>query len=60
MKMSKNDELYTKLMDQLEIIHSENLFIMQALLVHSGIPKEKTEEYAKSWDERFQEERRNW
>ncbi len=58
--MSKEDKCYTKIMDQLEIIHSENLFIIQALLALSGIPKEKTEEYAKSWDDRFQEERRNW
>lgn len=58
--MPNKDKYYTKIMDQLEIIHSENLFIMQSLLAHSGIPKDQSEEYVKLWDKRFQEERRNW
>ena len=58
--MSNKDKYYTKIINQLEIIHSENIFIMKTLLLLHGIPKDKIEEYAKSWDDRFQEERREW
>lgn len=58
--MFNKDKYYTKLMNQLEIIHAENLSIMQALFAHSGVPKEQADNYVLQWDKRFQEERRNW
>ena len=56
----KTEEAYTKIMNQLEVIHAENTFLMEAMLIHSGIPKEEAGDYAKEWDMRFQEERKKW
>ena len=56
----KTSEAYTKLMNQLEIIHAENLVIYEVLLIMNRVDEEIRENVLKLWDKRFQDERRNY
>lgn len=56
----KTSEAYTKLMNQLEIIHAENLVIYEVLLIMNRVDEETRENVLKLWDKRFQDERRNY
>lgn len=54
------DKLYTKLMNQLEIIHAENLSILRIVLLKSGADPVMLDDLIKRWDKRFQDERNEW
>lgn len=56
----KRDELYTKIMNQLEIIHAENIAIMRLFLLGKGVSLKEVDDLSHRWDKRFQDERSEW
>ena len=56
----KTGEAYTKLMNQLEIIHAENLVIYQSILTMCGVDAKIKENMIDLWDKRFQDERKKY
>ncbi len=56
----KTDQAFTELMNQLEVLHAENMMILKALLVLHGISNEEANDYVDEWDKRFQDERKNY
>ena len=56
----KNDLLYTKIMNQLEIIHAENIALMRMIMFSQGIKQEDIDRLSDAWDERFEDERKEW
>ena len=56
----KNSEMYTKLMNQIEIIHAENLALMRIALLTAKVDEKVVDELTIKWDKRFQDERNEW
>ena len=56
----KNSEMYTKLMNQIEIIHAENLALMRIALLTAKVDEKVVNELTIRWDKRFQDERNEW
>ena len=56
----KTSEAFTELMNQLEVIHAENLLIYEAILIMSGVDDETRENVLKLWDRKFQDERKKY
>ena len=56
----KTEQAYSKLMNQLEIIHIENMLLYQAILIIAGIDNKTRDNMLDIWDKRFQEERRKY
>ena len=56
----KTSEAFTELMNQLEIIHAENLIIYEVLLIMSGVDDTTRENVLELWDKRFQDERKKY
>lgn len=56
----KKDLFYTKIMNQLEVIHAENLSIISLILLSNGADPKRVNELTDRWDKRFKEERDRW
>ena len=57
---SKKEDYYMHVMDELEVIHAENIAIMRMVLTLGGIDKKTMDALEKTWDKRFQEVRAKW
>ena len=53
----KTEKAYTEILNQLEIIHAENLAIYEALLLLGDVEEKDIERMSDLWDKRFQNER---
>ena len=56
----KTEQAYSKIMNQLEIIHAENIAIYHGILTLCGIDDKTRDNMIDLWDKRFQEERKKY
>lgn len=56
----KTEQAYSKIMNQFEIIHAENIAIYQAILTLCGIDDKTRDNMTDLWDKRFQDERKRY
>ena len=56
----KTEKAYLEIMDQLEIIHAENLAIYDAILTLAGVNDDVRKRASENWDKRFQDERKKY
>lgn len=47
-------------MNQIEIIHAENLALMRIALLTAKVDEKVVDELTIKWDKRFQDERNEW
>lgn len=53
----KTEKVYTEIMNQLEIIHKENLAIIGLILELNGAEKSDIDELLNKWHKLYQDER---
>lgn len=56
----KTEKAYSEIMNQLEIIHAENIAIYHAILTMCGIDTKTRDNMIDLWDKRFQDERKKY
>ena len=60
MGKSEKDAMYLHIMDAIERVHEENVFITNALLIMSGVDDAKREMFLEDMDKRFEDTRKRW
>ena len=56
----KTEQAYTKIMNQLEILHAENMAILRTTYRMCGGREKNVDEIIDAWDKHYQQERRNY
>lgn len=56
----KTEKAYTEIMNQLEVIHAENLAILRMILLTNEIDEGMITNYTDNWDKVFQNERKHY
>ena len=56
----KTEKAYTEILNQLEIIHKENLAIMHMIFITNGVEKSEINKVLDMWNKMYQDERKKY